>query len=355
MKAAALLIFVCVNLAASAEEGAAVDAEGNAEPQFPAHHQRDRIPPEIRGPLEGLVKVFGPRGLTSIANLTQRRATLLSMIPPYSPSDKIIFETRNIPGPEGAPDIRINILRPASAGHDDILPVIFQIHGGGMIMGSPEFQIKSMESYALANNAVVVLTSYRLAPENPYPAGVTDCYTSLSYVAEHAEELRIDPTQIVLYGGSAGGNLVIATALKARDLGSPAIKFVMSLYPMIDDRHNTPSSHEITDLGLWDRATNIEAWQLYLGDNVMADQYAAPARANDLSGLPPMYIDVGTLDVFRDENIDFAQRLAHQGVPIEFHLFAGAYHASEVFAPMAELSKRMIATRYAAMKRALTK
>ena len=126
----------------------------------------------------------------------------------------------------------------------------------------------------------------------------------------------------------------------------------MPIYPMIDDTNTTASSMEITDVGIWDRDANLEAWGWYLGGNE-ADQYAAPARAQDLSGLPPAFIDVGTADLFRDEDIAFAQRLMQTGVPCELHIHPGAYHASETFAPDAALSRRIRALRMDALRRAL--
>ena len=126
----------------------------------------------------------------------------------------------------------------------------------------------------------------------------------------------------------------------------------MAIYPMIDDRNETGSSHEITDIGIWDRAGNIEAWQWYLGDG-KPDQYAAPARAEDLSGLPPAFIDVGTIDLFRDEDIAFATRLMQAGVPAELHVYPGAYHGAETFAPDAPLSRLIRGRRIDALRRAL--
>jgi acetyl esterase/lipase len=200
--------------------------------------------------------------------------------------------------------------------------------------------------------AVVVSVEYRLAPENPHPAPAEDCYAGLVWTAKNAAELGIDADRLGIYGGSAGGGLAIATALMARDRGGPALKFMMPIYPMIDDRNETPSTHEITDIGIWDRAGNIEAWGWYLGGKD-ADQYAAPTRADDVSGLPPAFIDVGTVDMFRDEDIAFAQRLMQAGVPTELHIHPGSYHAAETFAADAALSRRIWALRIDALKRGL--
>ena len=160
----------------------------------------------------------------------------------------------------------------------------------------------------------------------------------------------MDTNNIGLMGVSAGGGLALATALMLRDREGPKLKHLIPIYPMIDDRHHTDSSKTVLDIGIWDREGSIEAWNWYLGDSA-PDAYAAPARAEDLSRLPPTYIDVGDLDLFRDEDILIAQRLSAAGVPVEFHLWTGAYHCSELFAPLADLSQRIWATRYAAIRR----
>jgi acetyl esterase/lipase len=203
---------------------------------------------------------------------------------------------------------------------------------------------------------VVVSVEYRLAPENPFPAAPEDCYTGLVWMVRNAAEIGVDPERIALYGPSAGGGLVLAVALMSRDRGFPAIRMQMPIYPMIDDRNHTPSSHEVTDIGIWDRDGNLEAWGMYLGEAYGTEHvshYAAPARATDLSGLPPTFIDVGEVDLFRDEDIDFAARLIQAGVPTELHVHPGAYHAAEVFAPTAALSQRIWAMRVDALRRSL--
>jgi acetyl esterase/lipase len=201
-----------------------------------------------------------------------------------------------------------------------------------MIMGDLDSQDENMREAATALDMPIASIDYRKAPEHPYPAAPEDCYAGVCWVFEQASELGMDTHNIGLMGASAGGGLALAVALMLRDRGGPKLNYLLPIYPMIDDRHETSSSHEVVDLGIWDRAGSIEAWGWYLGDTE-PDSYAAPARAEDLSGLPPTYIDVGDLDLFRDEDIVLAQRLSGAGVPVEFHLWTGAYHASELFAP----------------------
>jgi acetyl esterase/lipase len=313
--------------------------------------RRDLIDPESRVSLDHLMEVL-PGGFNAIADLAQRRTTadavLAALEIPENP--RVTHEDLQVPGPEGAPDITVRVYRPV--GSSDALPGIYYIHGGGMVLGDVKGENAGAELICDQVGAVVVSVEYRLAPEHPHPAPVEDCYAGLEWLAKNVSELGIDAERIAIYGGSAGGGLSLATALLARDRGGPQLSFMMPIYPMIDDRHETPSSHEITDIGIWDRAGNLEAWAWYLGGQE-ADQYAAPARALDLSGLPPAFIDVGTVDLFRDEDIAFAQRLMQAGVPTELHVHPGAYHASEMLAPDATLSQRIWGMRIDALRRAL--
>ncbi len=219
-----------------------------------------------------------------------------------------------------------------------------------MVMGDLDFEEATCISLCETLNIVVASIDYRKAPEHPYPAAPEDCYRALLWISEHVGELGIDGNNLGVYGGSAGGNLAIAMAMMARDRGGPALRFIMAPYPMLDHRNETVSSHEITSLGVWDRSANIEAWRWYL-DGMRAEPYASPTLATDLGGLPPMFIDVGSEDVFRDESIDFAARLTAAGVLVEQHVYPGAYHGSEVMAPQAALSKQIVATRLAALRR----
>lgn len=313
--------------------------------------RRDLIDPESRVPLDALLEMM-PGGFNAVPDISARRTAMEQMLAalPIPDNPNVTSEDRSVPGPEGAPDITLRIYRPLNASAQ--LAGIYYIHGGGMVLGSIETEDATATMLCDQTGAVVVSVEYRLAPEHPHPAQVEDCYAGLRWTGDHASELGIDPQRLAIYGGSAGGGLAVATALMARDHGGPALKFMMPIYPMLDDRNETGSSAEIVDVGIWDRDANLEAWKWYLGGKP-ADQYAAPARAEDVSGLPPAFIDVGTVDMFRDEDIAFAQRLMQAGIPCELHVYPGAYHASETFALDAALSKRIWANRISALQRAL--
>ena len=313
--------------------------------------RRDHIDPDVRGPLDQLLQLM-PGGFNAVADIVERRAAALQLLAALEvpPNPNVVSADRAIPGPQGAPDIMVRVYRPVDA--TGTLPGIYFIHGGGMILGNMDGEDPVASTICERVDAVVVSVEYRLAPEHPYPAAVEDCYAGLAWMARNTAELGFDADRLAVYGGSAGGGLTIATSMLARDRGFPALRFQMPIYPMIDDRNETPSSHEITDIGIWDRSANIEAWRWYLG-NGKPDHYAAPARAEDLAGLPATFIDVGTVDLFRDEDIAFATRLMQAGVPTELHVNPGAYHAAEMLAPEAPLSERIWARRIEALRSAL--
>lgn len=313
----------------------------------------DRVDPESRIPLDALNAAM-PGGFNAIADLATRRATLDGMLQMMTadvpPNPNVMLEDSVIPGPAGAPDIPVRIYRPVNQAPSK--PGILFIHGGGMVLGNLESDHLSAVAICEMTGAVMVSVDYRLAPENPAPAAIEDCYAALRWMHAASSELGFDSNRLAIYGGSAGGGLAIATALVARDRGTPIISFVMAPYPMIDDRNETESSKAVVDLGIWDRAGNIEAWDWYLGGQP-ADQYSAPARATDLSNLPPMFIDVGDCDMFMDEDTAFVEKLRADGGTVEFTVYPGAYHASEVFAPTAALSQRIFGRRIEALKEAL--
>jgi acetyl esterase/lipase len=251
----------------------------------------------------------------------------------------IEFEERTVPGPPGAPDISVLICRPA--GLTTPAPGVYHIHGGGMMFGDNRSVMPIMLDWIEQLGVIVVSVDYRLAPEHPHPAPVDDCYAGLLWTAAHAAELGFDPCRLLIAGASAGGGLAAAVALMARDRGGPALIGQMLGCPMLDDRNQTPSSYELDGDAVWDRTSNLTGWRALLGaaqGGPDVSPYAAPARAADLSGLPPAYLDVGSVETFRDETIDYAARIWRAGGDAELHVWPGGFHGFELMAPEAALS-----------------
>ncbi|RNL77533.1 alpha/beta hydrolase [Nocardioides marmorisolisilvae] len=247
---------------------------------------------------------------------------------------------------EVADGVPVRIYRPRGVAGD--LPGILYLHGGGFCIGSIDTEHGGAVSLANAVQAVVVNVGYRLAPEHPYPAGLEDCYTALKFLA--ALE-GVDTNRLAVHGQSAGGGLSAATALLARDRGGPALCFQALGIPELDDRLETPSMTAFTNTPMWARPQAIKSWEYYLGGQ-QADQYAAPARAEDLSGLPPTYLVTCELDPLRDEGLTYAMRLLAAGVPVEVHNYPGAFHGAQLV-PGAAVVQRMNDDLVGALKRAL--
>ena len=246
-------------------------------------------------------------------------------------------EEQMVPGPPGAPDVALLICRPT--GVTEPRPIVYSIHGGGMVTGTHRWGMPL--DWAGELGLVVVSVEYRLAPEHPHPAPVEDCYAGLLWTAEHAKEIGGDPDRIVLAGGSAGGGLAAAVALLARDRGGPCAIGQMLMSPMLDDRNDTPSAHQMAGLGVWDRTSNETGWSALLGEargTADVSPYAAPARADDLSGLPPAFIDVGSAETFRDEDVAYASRIWQAGGIAELHVWPGGFHGFDTLVPEAALS-----------------
>ncbi|MGW2422995.1 alpha/beta hydrolase [Streptomyces sp. NPDC001709] len=246
-----------------------------------------------------------------------------------------------VPGPPGGPDVTLVSARPV--GITGPLPLLYYMHGGGMITGNAWSVLpRLLRTWAATLELAVVSVEYRLAPEAQYPAAVEDCYAGLAWVAAHAAELGIDADRVVVGGKSAGGGLAAALALLTRDRGGPGTIGQLLLCPMLDDRNDTFSSHQMAGTDTWDRTSNATAWQALLGDRYGASDlppYAAPARADDLSELPPAYIEVGSAETLRDEAVAYAQAIWRAGGQAELHVWPGAFHGFDTFAPQAALSQ----------------
>ncbi|MGI5129901.1 alpha/beta hydrolase [Pseudonocardia sp. CA-107938] len=279
-----------------------------------------------------------------LRDLPTARATMESLkvaMPPYLPPDGIAVATRTVPGAPGGPDVPVIVFSPV---HGRNRPAVVYMHGGGFVLGDADGDKELPALLAAELGAVVVSVDYRLAPEHPYPAAIEDCYAALCWLAAHADELGVDDTRIGIGGVSAGGGLAAGTALMARDRGGPGLRFQFLDVPELDDRLETPSMQTFVDTPLWNRPNAVESWRHYLGDRDPVEEvspYAAPARATDLSGLPPAYLSVCEFDPLRDEGIAYAQTLVQHGVPAELHLYPGAFHGSGGLIPTAELSQRM--------------
>ena len=237
-------------------------------------------------------------------------------------------------------------------------PGIYNIHGGGMVMCNRFAAVHPLVDWAMKHDAVGVTVEYRLAPEHPAPIPVEDCYAGLAWMAEHAEELRFDPECLVIFGGSGGGGLAAGTTLLARDRKGPKLAGQLLQCPMIDDRNETVSSHQYQGTGIWDRTSNLTAWTAVLGDRRGTENvspYSAPARATDLRGLPPTFIDVGAAEVFRDEDVAYASAIWAAGGHCELHVWGGAFHGFYDIAPESEIAKACLAAREAWLARLLSR
>lgn len=220
-------------------------------------------------------------------------------------------------------------------------PCLFWLHGGGYVVGRGEDDWFA-PLFAERCNCTVVSVEYRLAPEHPYPAGIEDSFAALQWIAKNFKFLSIDPKRIAIGGASAGGGLAAGLALLNRDRNGPDIMFQLLLCPMLDNLHATKSG-QIADHPVWNRTTSLNAWEMYLNGEPESDapQYAAAARATDLSNLPPAFIPVGDVDLFRDECIEYAKNLNANDVKADVQIYPGVYHGAEISGFDTAIGKRM--------------
>ncbi|MER7837428.1 alpha/beta hydrolase fold domain-containing protein [Streptomyces sp. NPDC096040] len=323
---------------------------------FGALTTRPPLDPELAPVEKALGAAFPP---VSDETLPEIRRQVTEGLPGVEPEDltadgRVRVEERQVPGPEGAPDITLLILSPV----EDRGPKggIVHIHGGGMIMGDRRAHVSHLLPHVIDGSAVVVSVEYRLAPEHPDPAPVEDCYAGLVWTVKNAAEFGIDPERLLITGISAGGGLAAGTALLARDRAFPRLSHQVLICPMLDDRFETHSSRMVDRGGVWDRHSNLYGWTSLLGERrggPDVSQYAAPARAEDLSRLPRTYIDTGSAEGFRDEILIYAGRLSEAGVSVDFHMWAGGFHGFDMTAGHAAVSRASSATREEFIRRAL--
>ena len=290
--------------------------------------------------------------------IAQARLGLMAALPAIenvTSTDYSVPRT-DVLGPSAAPEVSVRVYRPED--QTQHLPALLWIHGGGYCLGSMEQDDYLVRQMVKEVGCAVVSVDYRLAPEHPFPAPLDDCYSALCWLFSNTEQLNVDGSRIGIGGISAGAGLAAGLALLARDQGEVLPIFQALLCPMIDDRSITPSSHSITDERVWNRNSNIKGWQAYLGPDMSGgaetpSAYAAPSRAEDLTGLPKAYIAVGSVDAFVDENTDYAERLNAAGVDTQFEIFPGGFHAFEFTVPGADISRLARDCHYQAIKKGL--
>ena len=235
-------------------------------------------------------------------------------------------------------------------------PAIVYAHSGGLMFGDRFNALDINLEWVERLGVTLVCPEYRLAPEHPDPYAREDMYAALEWTARRADEIGVDLGRVMVGGASCGGGLAAGMALAARDREGPPICAQLLVYPMLDDRNITESTHQFDGVGVWDRVSNETGWRASLADaygSADVSPYAAPARARDLHGLPPAFLDVGTAEIFRDETVAYAQGLWAAGVNAELHVWPGAFHACDIFAQHTALAKAMLRTRFSWIERTL--
>ena len=309
--------------------------------------------PELQPMLELL-----PDASVDISDPAQARSGFAQMIEALNAgldTSGVEVENCEIPGPAGAPHIPLRVYSPEELG--ETVPCILHIHGGGFVIGTLDSELGACLALCRKLGVVVVSVDYRLAPETPYPGPVEDCYAALQWVSANSAQLQVEPDRIAVFGQSAGAGLSAATALLARDRGGPAICFQYLGIPELDDRLQTPSMQRFVDTPMWNRPNAELSWDFYLGKDYSRGAanvpcYAAPARAKDLSRLPPAYVSTMEFDPLRDEGVEYALRLMQAGVATELHSFPGTFHGSSLFAGT-HISQRESTEMFTVLDRAL--
>ncbi len=285
----------------------------------------DPVDPSARGMAMDF-PLHDPRRQT----LDEHRRRLLALFAHFAPAEPIPLEERMVPGPLGAPDLRVVLHRPAS-GKSTGAAIVY-VHGGGFIAGSPDMLASVLRRLCDEHGVLLAAVACRLAPESPFPGPVEDCYARLGWLAANAGALGMDPGRIIIMGESADGGLAAAMALLARDRDGPALKAQVLIYPMLDPHTGTPDApvdNSMTGTFVWTRATNRVGWDAMGGDGDIVPErlgHFAPMLAADVAGLPRTFLAVGALDHLLEEGVAYVLRLARAGVPVEARVYAGGIH-----------------------------
>ena len=307
------------------------------------------LEPALAG-VPGFFTTLEPGSIAEFRAATSRRPAVEDLLAgrPVEVADHVIAGY-------GGGEIVVSVFR-RSDHEAPAVPGVYLLHGGGMIGGSRWALAPMLVEWVLEYDLVAAALDYRLAPEFPDPTPVEDCYAGLQWFVGQADELGFDPRRILIGGQSAGGGLSAGTTLLARDRGGPMPAAQLLMWPMLDDRNETVSAEQIDGVGIWDRTSNETGWTALLGDRrgtADVSIYTAPARATDLTGLPPTYIEAGSAEVFRDEAVAFASGIWAGGGSAELHIWAGGFHGFQTIVPTAAVSRAAVQTRKAWVRRML--
>jgi acetyl esterase/lipase len=303
---------------------------------------------EVAAVLEAALETNGPPPAPPVGDVQARRVALDAMLEYFNnqaqpPAGDVETTDHEITAADGAPLLARWYRRPSS----DSGAAVLYLHGGGMIVGSVPIFDGPVSRYVARTGVPMLSVQYRLAPEHPHPVPVEDAYAGMTWLADHAGQLGIDPARIAVMGDSAGGGLAAGVAILSRDRHGPPLAHQLLIYPMLDDRTTTPDPY-IAPLAGWSYDDNVTGWDALLGTGHEArdiDPAAAPGRLKDARGLPPAYIEIGQLDVFRDESLRYALSLSQAGVPVELHMHPGVPHEYDAIAFDADVSRRAQADR----------
>lgn len=286
--------------------------------------------------------------------LMESRRNQTQMMPQIDVTQRfpVTFEERVVPSYFGGPEVRIEIIKPRQLKYEK-MPLYYSIHGGGMVLGSPAGDRPANALLAAKHGFCCVSVSYRLAPEHVQPSQLQDCYSGLKWCIDHAEELEIDIQKVAIGGSSAGAGLAAGLALFIRDQKEFEIHHLRLLRPMLDDRTSITPEHPYAGEFVWTKQSNYFGWKSVLGHEPgqeAVSEYYVPARAKSLAGLPPTYMNIGTIDLFIDETLLFAKQLIFDGVPVELEVYPGYHHLSPLFADAHYSKEGARSSEYALLK-----
>lgn len=300
-----------------------------------------------------LAQTLGSLPQLDLNDIPATRAMLAELqraLPPYQPGPGVTHRQTEVPCADGRPPVPLHILAPNR--DDTPMPALMWLHGGGFVLGNATESLPFLDEIVRATGAMCLSVGYRLAPEAPFPAALEDAAAALDWLCRQAAGLGVDPARIAIGGQSAGGALAAGLALSHRDRGGPPLCLQLLDNPVTDDRLATASIRQGDATPMWDKHCATLSWRAYLGGATDVSPYAAPARAEDLTTLPPAYVSLAQHDPLRDEGLEYGRRLAEAGIPTEMQLYPGTFHASASLMPGAAVSRRQGEDLRQALKRA---